>query len=840
MCFMEIENTLKNSELYIELVNRKSEFIPKISEVFSYSNNVLPKINNVFANYTGHGVPHSLKVMEYMYELINDISLLSDLELTMLIYGALLHDVGMVVTDEEISKIKAEDISIANCKYSLVLEKYKDEKLTLQECIRPIHGKRSGTHIDKNMKPEWFIIPNTTNISFINEVKNICVSHNENFEWLKGNLTQKEKKGEYVLNSQFVALLLRLADLLDIDETRTPMYLYQLIDPKGHGELEWQQHFVIENRNKIALNTHTGYKAVEFYGKSGNPKIHRKLLKYFDYINEEIENSVKLSEVFNEKKYYLFLKTHVENKIQTRGFNFSDFKLNLDYNAVTSLLMGEHIYGDKKYGLRELIQNSIDACNLMTEISNKKRETFLDHYKPYINIVLDKDKKQVCISDNGTGMSLDILQKYFLNVGVSYYSSDEYKFRGYKHTPIGNYGIGFLACFMLSDNITVKTKRYEELKLFEIELEKDSEYICLTYKEDTRIHGTEIILDYDQFFTIFKFDIGSIKDFIERNFISCNISINIIEVKNGEFKDIRCNLMETTKRNSKYIARIDNYLNDIEGYLEVDCTGINFINKLQGFEDKSHETYIYCNKSKQLLKESDIKSLDIQKFIQKNQIEYLYIPIITKKYEEQFNMAFEILDYDFDRTLNKVIDNIEFITIFCEDIDEFNSKEEINKSDHIIVGDFTFENFCEQFEHCSNVSTYTYLIQKNVISTDIKKLLSYDMYAQIGGAFVWMQKMDNNFIRNVYIPQFHISIPYLIYEVQIKSGLFNILNKHIIPNVSRNNVNKIVNEEYSYAIGKALHLWILDNVKLKYEEKILVQEFIKLCYPETNYFLKIH
>ena len=33
--------------------------------------------------------------------------------------------------------------------------------------------------------------------------------------------------------------------------------------------------------------------------------------------------------------------------------------------------MGEHIYGDRKYGLRELIQNSIDACKTMEESATK-------------------------------------------------------------------------------------------------------------------------------------------------------------------------------------------------------------------------------------------------------------------------------------------------------------------------------------------------------------------------------------------------------------------------------------------------------------------------------------
>ena len=65
---------------------------------------------------------------------------------------------------------------------------------------------------------------------------------------------------------------------------------------------------------------------------------------------------------------YLVAYNHLTHnkihQIQSKGFSFSDLRLSLDYNAVTNLLMGEHIYGDRKYGLRELIQNYF--CSLLS------------------------------------------------------------------------------------------------------------------------------------------------------------------------------------------------------------------------------------------------------------------------------------------------------------------------------------------------------------------------------------------------------------------------------------------------------------------------------------------
>lgn len=351
---------IENTKAYSMLLKRNSPFLEKVDKIYDYAVNLLPKINRVFANYTGHDILHSLNVADYMYDICDYSDQLSDLELVVIIYVALLHDIGMVVSEQEIESIKNDQGDITERKYSLVLQKYKDETVALQQCIRPIHGIRSLKHI-LEMNNAYFTLPGYTNISFKDDVAEICVAHNENFEWMTSNLSLDQIKGNWMLNSQYIALLLRIADYLDIDEERAPLYLYQYLCPKEYGDVEWKQHFVIENKDKISIDPKTGRKNVEFYGESSNPSIHRKLLKYFDSINDELKKAVDYSETFRDKRYLLTISTMVHNKIRTKGFNFSDFKLSLDYKAVTSLLMGENIYGDKKYGLRELIQNSIDA-----------------------------------------------------------------------------------------------------------------------------------------------------------------------------------------------------------------------------------------------------------------------------------------------------------------------------------------------------------------------------------------------------------------------------------------------------------------------------------------------
>lgn len=67
--------------------------------------------------------------------------------------------------------------------------------------------------------------------------------------------------------------------------------------------------------------------------------------------------------------------------------------------------------------------------------------------EPTIHVNFSKEKNYVIIKDTGIGMTLDVVKRHFLNVGKSYYKSREYLHKNYKYSPIGQYGIGFLACF---------------------------------------------------------------------------------------------------------------------------------------------------------------------------------------------------------------------------------------------------------------------------------------------------------------------------------------------------------------------------------------------------------
>ena len=810
-------------------MNRDSKFVNQIGELFEYANNFLPQINRLFSNYTGHGIVHSLNVIDYMFDIMDYPEELSDLEIVVLIYSALLHDIGMVINEIEIKAIKDDKDPISTRKYSLVYEKYGDELTALQECVRPIHGKRSYRHI-MNMDAKYFILPGSTAISFQEDVAKICVAHNENFEWISANILHDQKKGIWELNSQYIAMLLRIADYLDIDEERASDYLYKYLNPKEYGDLEWRQHFIIEIRNKIHVDEKTQKKNIEFYGESTNPKVHRKLLKYIDAINNELKNAISYSETFRDRKYLISLDSIVYNKIQTKGFSFSNFKLSLDYKAVTNLLMGENIYGNKKYGLRELIQNSIDACMVMKEESIAKIEFKYDSYKPFINIILDKEHKHVIISDNGKGMSLDILKKYFLNVGVSYYLSDDYMLQGNKYCPIGNYGIGFLACFMLSDVVSVITRYYGETKTSKINFEKNSEYICLAFEETPRMQGTEIILEYDKFISVFGDSEEKIVSFIQENFVDCSIPISI---KSSSNERVITYPVELKKIEYFYPQGINlsNYFNGMEVIIQFNYKNIEFLRVFSDIYGTEH--LIYKEEGSVLVKEEKFASpVLLKEYIQNGIIEYLKIPIIWAE-EEEFIKAYEVLE-DFDDALEKI--DCEYANIIAKDISLYNGLELLENDKDCIIDQYSLADFREEIGHSEEVPTYTYLEKKFIIEGKGEKLLSY-----IKGESFFDNRYnhtDSLYIKNVLISSAHLKIPFLAEGIELKGLVINAINKKIVPNVSRNDISETQTQNLSYAVGKAIHVWIAEKGNLEPEEKLLMEKFINECYGEKSEYLK--
>ena len=570
------------------------------TQVTTVYNMVKETINNIagcFNNYTMHDIGHSVRVAHYMEQLAfgidgqqeNRIKEFNAAELTILLLSALLHDIGMFIRSidkEEITKGIIKHADKLKITYKGVLEvKNGNIDETIKEIIRLTHAARVFEFLDHEFEGHQKIaqiLKIDGNYDYSNDIGLVCQAHGEDYNFIKTQLRSSITKGIYEYNLQYFAVLLRIADYLDLDKQRTPMLWFSMMDIEGYSKGEWENHFQISNEKK--LKQYDDKMQIYFDGSSSDAKIHRKYLKYIDNLREEIENAdILLNGKDVLPKYRLNLTTRIDDSVQTNGFKYSDLRLSLDYAAITDLLMGKNIYGDNRLGLRELIQNAIDACKIIREIdiaADERPET-------RISVIISEKNNYVKIRDTGIGMTLDVIKNHFLNIGKSYYKSNEYLYNNYRYKPIGQYGIGFLACFLLSDNVVVKTKCYDSNDVYQIGLEKNSEYVVTNTENSPMFTGTEIKLDYKQFFRFFK-NTDKLKNFIEEYF-DTDIPISI--------KDEDKNISVDTK--NKILRNIDNVIEryktqnveriDINQYTDK-ATGVLFLVPAQ-------KKYSYCLKN---------------------------------------------------------------------------------------------------------------------------------------------------------------------------------------------------------------------------------------------------
>lgn len=123
-------------------------------------------------------------------------------------------------------------------------------------------------------------------------------------------------------------------------------------------------------------------------------------------------------------------------------------------------LMINSIYTNKEIFLRELISNANDALDKLAYegLTNKKFK--FDKDKLAIKISVDKDKRLLIISDNGIGMSKEELAENLGTIAKS--GSLAFKEALEKKDNvniIGQFGVGFYASFMVSDKVSVESKK---------------------------------------------------------------------------------------------------------------------------------------------------------------------------------------------------------------------------------------------------------------------------------------------------------------------------------------------------------------------------------------------
>ena len=128
-------------------------------------------------------------------------------------------------------------------------------------------------------------------------------------------------------------------------------------------------------------------------------------------------------------------------------------------------LMINSIYTNKEIFLRELISNGSDAIDKLYYRSLTDKNVKVDYSDLAIKIEIDKENRNLIISDNGCGMTENELETNLGTIAKS--GSLAFKQENEKKENIdiiGQFGVGFYSAFMVSDKVTVESKSMNEEK----------------------------------------------------------------------------------------------------------------------------------------------------------------------------------------------------------------------------------------------------------------------------------------------------------------------------------------------------------------------------------------
>ena len=520
----------------------------KKSDVFStqwqmakkYVPQVLNTISQVFPHYSLHDRSHSETIIYIIGRIVGlkTLEKMSSIDLWMILCAAFYHDVGMAVYSNEkidffqdekfiefLKTIQSTESSSLH-DYSKCFEikgnkvYYKNDILSAQnydaarfllaEFVRKKHGERANDsmHSDMSINLPGSPIPKR----IIDVLGNICYAHTQSFDKVMELPFCEAGIDHEDCHPRYIACLLRLGDLLDIDNNRFSEVLLQTlpsipIDSIWHKDKHMSIKHLQINETKIEARAECDdYDVADITNR------------WFSMIDSEMYYQMKNWNDIVPDASYGFLPTLGKLDVVLKGFDTINGKerpsFKIDSAKAIELLQGAGLYNEPHQCIRELLQNSVDATILRVFVESEQnglpivdKEDFYKRCKNHpIKVTIKKEKIEkdridwsIRISDCGIGMSKgDLL--FLTTTGGSNKNTEKKKIIERMPEwmrPSGTFGIGFQSVFLLTDTVKVETRKWNKEEVLNVTLynpagKKEGAVLIQTTEGKKKALGTDI------------------------------------------------------------------------------------------------------------------------------------------------------------------------------------------------------------------------------------------------------------------------------------------------------------------------------------------------------------
>lgn len=327
--------------------------------------------------------------------------------------------------------------------------------------IRTSHHKESATYIKNLQKVAIPILGDVWIQRLLSDLADVCRSHGESIDFVR----QLKKDVKYIgsdgVNLQFVSMMLRLGDIIHYSSDRAPSILRNAMSfLSEYSKNEWL--------TKVGLSYTIQDGIITFMANCQMPKDYYHLQEYLDWIDQEISNFDLLKRGW-QPKYQININEVDRSNVEYDKTSFKpvkDKKFTLSQNKIIELLMGVKLYKDPFSSIRELYQNSLDACRCRLAIAKMNGQSLKG--KIEFGIENGMDGQFLYCKDNGIGMDEYVIENYLLKIGNSFYNSKDFYRKqslwNCTYTPVSQFGIGVLSCFIIGHRIEIITKSIENHK----------------------------------------------------------------------------------------------------------------------------------------------------------------------------------------------------------------------------------------------------------------------------------------------------------------------------------------------------------------------------------------
>jgi hypothetical protein len=483
MVEIEIMKTLPDCELIrvlAEKVGHRSDtsfnVFSKLDDFCRRISGEVRQINELFPEFTPHDEEYHIKKLFFVADTVlgrERFEAMNSTELFVLAVSLYGHDWGMAVGLDEkeyiiTGKIPEEknldDLWVLPDERSRFKRFARDKQLAMKgevsaeditieiwrDYVRETHALRSGERVRRFFEE--------IDGGVADAASRVCEGHWLSFEALQDydSYPPNFSVARENVNLRALAVYLRLIDLLDLAEDRTPYVIWKFVAPRDpQSKMEWKKHRALR---PVTCPPYLNGRVIRVDGSTDHHEVYAALEDLRIYCEDQLRGCNDLLAQMYDPNHKLDLY-HIDWRVAAKGFKKTSIRFEFDRNQMFRILGDEIYQGDPYVFLRELLQNSIDAIRMRRNIIEKHAG-----YEPgnlgviRVNVEHQDDGDAIVTwTDDGIGMDEYIVKNYLAVAGKSYYISSDFEREGLEMDPISRFGIGILSCFMVADRIEIDT-----------------------------------------------------------------------------------------------------------------------------------------------------------------------------------------------------------------------------------------------------------------------------------------------------------------------------------------------------------------------------------------------